>query len=160
MTNSFSSSLLCLNKEKIITLFSLLKIKGYSKKTKRQCVYKLVALSRINNNIKKQILAFISAKTKKNIPDSLRAQVYTRYILSLDDEERKFYVRCPCCQNVIIDPFSFECGHILAESKGGGINIDNLIPLCRVCNRGMNVESVRDYMKKYFPRNELPTPWR
>jgi len=31
----------------------------------------------------------------------------------------------------------FQCGHILAVCRGGTNNIDNLMPVCQLCNNSM-----------------------
>jgi hypothetical protein len=49
-----------------------------------------------------------------------------------------FSVKCPikwCTREINV--FNFEAGHNIPESKGGPTTLDNLIPICSACNRGM-----------------------
>ena len=41
---------------------------------------------------------------------------------------------CYCCNLSDITPFTFQCGHVQAESRGGATNIRNLRPICQLCN--------------------------
>ncbi|NBQ16636.1 MAG: hypothetical protein EBU31_18960 [Proteobacteria bacterium] len=43
------------------------------------------------------------------------------------------------CSLNIISVDSFSAGHILAESKGGMMCSENIIPICPECNSGMGV---------------------
>ena len=45
---------------------------------------------------------------------------------------------CPLCSLNIISVDSFSAGHILAESKGGMMCSENIIPICPECNSGMH----------------------
>jgi 5-methylcytosine-specific restriction endonuclease McrA len=70
---------------------------------------------------------------KKSIPLAIRQQVWLKYIGEL------FENKCTIiwCQNKIT-PFRFHVGHIIAESKGGLMNIENLRPICANCNLSMS----------------------
>ena len=41
----------------------------------------------------------------------------------------------------------FEAGHIIAERCGGPTNIENLRPICSLCNRSMGLKNMIDFMK-------------
>ena len=45
---------------------------------------------------------------------------------------------CPLCSLNIISVDSFSAGHILAESKGGMMCSENIMPICPECNSGMH----------------------
>jgi len=82
---------------------------------------------------------------KKNIPKALREQVWLNKIGP--------YFNGSCyiswCQNQMTC-FNFDCGHNIPESKGGAMNIDNLIPICRNCNLGMsNRYTIQEWIDKY-----------
>ena len=70
---------------------------------------------------------------KKQIPKAIRQQVWIKFI------GKKFENKCDIiwCRN-IINVFNFHAGHIVPDSKGGLINIDNLRPICSNCNLSMS----------------------
>jgi 5-methylcytosine-specific restriction endonuclease McrA len=70
---------------------------------------------------------------KKNIPLAIRQQVWLKY------NGKEFCSKCNIiwCKN-IISVFSFHVGHVIPESKGGLINIENLRPICSSCNLSMS----------------------
>ena len=45
---------------------------------------------------------------------------------------------------------NFEAGHIISHAKGGEDNIDNLLPICSLCNKSMGTENLIDYKLKYY----------
>lgn len=75
---------------------------------------------------------FGKAKKKAKIPKALREQVWKTYNGSRFS--CKCYVQWCTTQ---INTFNFEVGHNIPESKGGGLNIRNLRPICAQCNRSM-----------------------
>ena len=54
---------------------------------------------------------------------------------------------CWCCNSTVINVFEFECGHILARSKGGPDTVENLRPICGLCNRSMGAMHMLEFMK-------------
>lgn len=52
--------------------------------------------------------------------------------------------KCYCCdQPITFD--NFECGHIVAVSKGGKATFSNLKPICRPCNMDMRNTNLEEY---------------
>jgi 5-methylcytosine-specific restriction endonuclease McrA len=43
---------------------------------------------------------------------------------------------------------NFECGHVLAEAKGGQLSVENLRPICGGCNRSMGSENLEDFKRR------------
>lgn len=84
----------------------------------------------------------IISKHKKNISKILRSQVWVCHV------GEKFKTLCLCCKFNQIDVFTFECGHVVAESKGGETHCDNLRPICRTCNASMGTENMADFIQK------------
>ena len=60
---------------------------------------------------------------------------------------------CPCCGHNQISQSEFHCGHIIAESKGGGLKKDNLVPICSQCNLSMGSKNMSQFMNRQFDRN-------
>ncbi len=44
---------------------------------------------------------------------------------------------CPCCKVREVYIISFDLGHNEPFSKGGIDDLENLVPICSVCNQGM-----------------------
>ena len=76
-------------------------------------------------------------KKKQAIPSLMRTAVWNRWI-----GIEKGQVKCPYCQINSITPFFFECGHVLAEAKGGEVSVENLRPICRECNGKMGTQAI------------------
>jgi hypothetical protein len=84
-------------------------------------------------------------KKKKKITFSQRKSCWNEYI-GKDIGTTK----CLCCQRTEISQLDFECGHVVAEAKGGDNTIYNLRPICRSCNGSMGTENMREYAKSSF----------
>lgn len=84
---------------------------------------------------------------RQRIPVALREQIWITYI------GRKFENKCyiDWCKNKI-NVFDYQVGHNIPFSKGGGINIDNLRPICNRCNLSMsNNYTIDEWNKKLAP---------
>ena len=57
--------------------------------------------------------------------------------------------KCLCYKLTDITQLSFSCGHIIPESKGGKLILDNLKPICQSCNSSMGTNNMHDYIT-YF----------
>lgn len=68
----------------------------------------------------------------KHIPASLKHAIWIKY------NGRRFDVKCyvKWCPNTLT-PFTFEAGHNIPASKGGGTTLENLRPICSMCNKSM-----------------------
>ncbi len=75
--------------------------------------------------------------TKSRISKSMRIAVWNKYV---GEEIAK--TKCLCCGNFDINTFNFECGHVIAESKGGETSVENLRPICSVCNKSMGTNNL------------------
>jgi hypothetical protein len=81
---------------------------------------------------------------KNKIPKKIKQLVWNKYI-----GEKNGNGLCQCCQVTEIAQMSFQCGHIISEFNGGTITLDNLIPLCPLCNSSMGTMNMDDFMKIY-----------
>lgn len=81
---------------------------------------------------------------KQSIPHILRIKVWNKWI---GEEIGK--TKCLCCKLNDICQLNFVCGHIIAESKGGDIDVDNLKPICQPCNNSMGTQNMNEFILKY-----------
>ncbi len=87
--------------------------------------------------------------TKDHISQAKKNEVWYKYYRGQGDS----FV-CFCCKGTISrrpiqhDIYSpgFSCGHILAESKGGTLDVENLRPLCISCNSSMRTTHMFEFM--------------
>ncbi len=91
-------------------------------------------------------------RNKKHVPKLLKNQSWDVYI-----GREKGVGNCFCC-NSEIDSKHFECGHVIPISKGGPDTIENLRPICSLCNRSMGSKNMGDFMKKYLNKSLNKTP--
>ena len=61
---------------------------------------------------------------------------------------------CPCCNTEIITVWTFEMGHKLSRAAGGTMDLDNLRPICSICNKSMGKKHWVDY-KKTLPKTPV-----
>ncbi len=59
------------------------------------------------------------------------------------------YTPCQCCLREEISIGNFHAGHILAHVNGGLSTLDNLVPICMLCNTSMGAYNLNDFIKKY-----------
>ena len=86
---------------------------------------------------------------KKAIPKVVREKVWRIYMGEYSGKGK-----CLCCNHTELTSFQFECGHVISEYNGGDLNIENLRPICSLCNKSMGKINMIDYMAK----NKLPFP--
>jgi hypothetical protein len=53
--------------------------------------------------------------------------------------------KCYCCQLETVTMGNFQCGHIIAESRGGKTILQNLKPVCALCNTSMGVRNLHEF---------------
>ena len=80
------------------------------------------------------------ARAKKHIPHALQTQVWREFI-GLE----KGMGLCFCCETHMIYQRSFECGHVVAESRGGKTDVANLRPICSSCNKSMQTKNLFEF---------------
>lgn len=80
---------------------------------------------------------------KKSIPQSVRVVVWDRWV---GDDVAK--AKCLCCKVREIHMRSFQCGHVVAEKKGGKTIVENLRPICQMCNSSMGTKNMDDFMRE------------
>jgi hypothetical protein len=83
-------------------------------------------------------------KKKKTIPKKVKQLVWN---LHMGEENGKG--KCCCCGSTEISQMDFQCGHIVSEYNGGDIVIDNLLPICSLCNTSMGKTNMDEFIKKH-----------
>lgn len=87
----------------------------------------------------------VKGKKKQKVTHALKVNVWDRYV---GDTIGK--TKCHCCQNVDITQHNFHCGHVQAEALGGTLHIDNLRPICGVCNNSMGTQNMFEFQREFF----------
>ena len=100
------------------------------------------------NKLKKDCRARYKPKTIKKkrsvIPKALKNEVWDNSI-----GREKGIGHCYCCSKEI-DSKHFECGHIIAVSNGGTNTIQNLKPVCSLCNKSMGSKNLEEFKQNYM----------
>ena len=103
-----------------------------------QTVAQTEPIETVFNSVKKQ------RTTKKTIPKIVKERVWNTYFGS--DVAKHV---CYCCKMNEITTFNFVCGHVQSEHCGGSPDVDNLRPICSICNGSMGTMNMHDFMNKY-----------
>ena len=80
---------------------------------------------------------------KEKIPKCLRNSVWRLYF------KNKITGLCQCCLIEKISYASFHSGHVKSERQGGTTSLDNLKPICMMCNLSMGQMDMNEFIKKY-----------
>ena len=83
---------------------------------------------------------------KKPISKALKTDVWNNYF-------SKLTAKCPCCGEREISAQNYEAGHIKSEKSGGETNINNLIPVCGLCNKSMGTNNFKEFMWDNYKRD-------
>jgi hypothetical protein len=86
---------------------------------------------------------------KKQIPKAVKREVWNKHI---GEETGKS--KCKCCEKADITQLNFHCGHIQSEAEGGEIHVNNLLPICEVCNKSMGTKNLYEFKKMLVDSNE------
>jgi hypothetical protein len=79
---------------------------------------------------------------KKQIPKAVKREVWNK---NIGEEIGKS--KCKCCEKADISQLNFHCGHIQSEANGGEIHVNNLLPICEVCNKSMGTKNLYEFKK-------------
>jgi len=90
------------------------------------------------------------SKSKANIPAARKTEVWNEHI-----GEEHGMAKCVCCGIRDIKSRDFHCGHIIPEADGGSIEVENLRPICAICNLGMGSKNMISWMKYMYPLRNL-----
>lgn len=89
---------------------------------------------------------------KQKIPATLKNAVWATYIGGSCHE-----ADCYCCGLEKISRANFAAGHINAEATGGDVTLDNLRPICTLCNSSMGRANMREFILTYRLRGKFAT---
>ena len=78
---------------------------------------------------------------RKPIPKTLRHHLWMRDYGNISES------KCCCCGVTTITEPTAEAGHIIAFSKGGSNETDNLRLICRTCNTDMGTQNMDEFMR-------------
>ncbi len=112
---------------------------------KDEIVYNLVAKL---NNVTDKYNKLTNNKTtkrirKQKIPATVRNTIWKLH------NKNKTASKCYCCRVEPVTKGNFECGHIISNKDGGKIKLDNLKPICGLCNKSMGTMNMIEFMKQY-----------
>jgi hypothetical protein len=82
-------------------------------------------------------------KKKCTIPATIRNSLWQKYF------NKSTKGKCCCCKLETISRGNFDCGHIISEHNGGLVTINNLKPICRLCNSSMSTMNMDEFIKNY-----------
>jgi hypothetical protein len=83
-----------------------------------------------------------SSGTKGKISSTMKRLVWNAHI---GEEIGK--TKCLCCKVTDITQLSFNCGHVIAEARGGETIVSNLRPICQNCNSSMGTKNMHEFMR-------------
>jgi hypothetical protein len=86
----------------------------------------------------------VSKKRKELIPAAVKNFIWIRDVGPLN-----LTGKCMCCGVESMSRGNFHAGHILAEIHGGTTHVDNLKPICALCNSSMGRMCMNDFKIKY-----------
>jgi hypothetical protein len=93
-----------------------------------------------------------SVTSKAKIPKAIKQLVWNFYVG--EDVGR---TECFCCGVTKVTQLNFVCGHVLAEANGGKVTVDNLRPVCSMCNSSMATKNMIDFMNHHQLKGKAAT---
>lgn len=101
---------------------------------------------------------FPSYLTMKHVPVNYRGKIYKPVRRSVWNKRNNGNINgfCYVCKKGIHYD-DFECGHVVSVFAGGASTVDNLEPICRMCNSDMGIEQL-DTFKQTFWSDAVSEP--
>jgi len=94
-----------------------------------------------NSELKKKVGQFeMNCNKPHQIPKSTKKHLWDKYFTSV------FTPMCPLNCGTHLNPFDFVAGHIISRKNGGSDSVDNLLPICALCNGSMSFHNLDDYV--------------
>jgi hypothetical protein len=85
----------------------------------------------------------VEVAKRENIPKTVRNALWINFFKT--EREGK----CRCCLRETISIGNFHAGHIKAHANGGLTTLDNLVPICALCNLSMQKMDLNEFIVKY-----------
>jgi hypothetical protein len=110
--------------------------------TLKECIVSLQAHQPSNDTVSETQNSATSKQQRKKakITQAMRIVCWNTYI---GEEIGK--TQCVCCKTNFITQHNFQCGHVVAEANGGTVQVDNLRPICAVCNNSMGTMDMKEF---------------
>ena len=103
-----------------------------------------IANNRVAEHYKKLGRVNMKAVKKEVFTDWFKNSIWRKTNGSLEK------IMCPVCSLNLISNESFSAGHILPESKGGMMCIENIMPICAECNSQMGSRHLYWFAWHYY----------
>lgn len=108
-----------------------------------ECNISNKTLEEIDDRLSDEDLDKYQPYIKEKIPKAVRNSLWRIYF------KNKITGLCQCCLIEKISYASFHSGHIKSERSGGSTSLDNLKPVCMMCNLSMGQMDMNEFIKKY-----------
>lgn len=92
-----------------------------------------------------------NSKKRKSIPKAVKESIWKKYI---SETELKGKCFVGCGKNIQIN--DFEVGHVIAVSNGGKNTIENLRPICSLCNKSMGSTNLYSFIEQFGFKEKEP----
>lgn len=95
-----------------------------------------------------QWLFYIYGHTEEDSNTILRPKITAALRLAVYEKHaHDFRVHCAHCKKAM-NAAEFECGHIVSVARGGTTTLNNLVPVCGVCNRSVGSGNIQEFNKE------------
>lgn len=102
-------------------------------------IYSLINGKKVSSFGAKYYTDTMRTNKRSDIPYSVRIQVWKKLNKNICDNGF-----CYTCNKELLYS-DMECGHIIAHALGGNALLDNLMPVCKSCNRDMGTMNLEEY---------------
>jgi 5-methylcytosine-specific restriction endonuclease McrA len=94
----------------------------------------------------------VPAIKRKAIPKAVKTTLWNMHFT-----ENNAKGGCQVCDKEI-KMSEFEAGHIIAAANGGSDNVENLMPICGLCNKSMGTQNLHEFKRIYFEKSGTTEP--
>ena len=87
---------------------------------------------------------------RKKVPKAVKESIWKKYI---SDTELRGKCFIGCGNDIQIN--NFEAGHVIPVCEGGENTIENLRPICSLCNKSMGTQNLNDFIKSFGFKDDI-----